>query len=299
MQRATVVDTYESEEVALDALAVAEGAKGLDALGGDDDVGKILTVESKPCPLTTSVVTGTEAESVDIGDGVDESVELLDDRVVLVYSQVWNKMWPRKPHLEDGTDGTEEEIEVDLVDVVGVVEVDVVDVVRVVVGGGTEVEVVSDKIAELGVTVPVDDTDSVPVGAAGAAAAKFDGEAEMLEEGMIDWLLEGPADEEPVGFCRGHTLSLDAPRSPPRRIRCGLYDTPAGDSGIQAAQANCARINTAGMRRTGVEDVPRHCDIGKVVKESGPSPSWQSIRNQSLETVGGKLKKAQGPDSES
>lgn len=183
---------------------------------------------------------------------------------------------------------------------VGVVEVDVVDVVRVVAGAGTEVEVVSDKIVERGVTAPVDDTDSVPVGATGAAAAKFDGEGEMLEEGMIDWLLEGPADEEPVGFCRGHkALALDSPRSPPRRIRCGLYDIPAGDSGIQAAPATCTRINTAGMRRTGVEDVPRYCDIGKVVKESGPSPSWQSIRNQSLETVGGKLKKAQGPNSES
>lgn len=83
MRRTKGMDTYESEEVALDALAVAEGAKGL---GGNDDVGKILTVESKPCPLTMSVVTGTEAESVGIGDGVDESVELLDDRVVLVYS---------------------------------------------------------------------------------------------------------------------------------------------------------------------------------------------------------------------
>lgn len=192
-----------------------------------------------------------------------------------------------------------EEIEVDLVDVVGVVNVDVVDVARVV-GGGTENEVVSDKIVEVEVTATLDDrADSVSVGATGAAAAKFDGEGEMLEEGVIDWLLEGPADEEPVGFCRGHIFALDSPRSPPRRIRCGLYDTPAGDSGIQAAPANCARINIAGMRRTGVKDVPRNCDIGKVVKESGPSPSWQCIRDQSLETVGGKLKKAQGPNSES
>lgn len=79
------MDTHESE-VALDALAVAEGAKVLAALGGNDDVGKIRMVESKPCPLATNVVTGADSESVDIGDGVDESVELLDDRVVLVYS---------------------------------------------------------------------------------------------------------------------------------------------------------------------------------------------------------------------